>query len=211
MPSAIPTDTPSPAPGRFLALGDSYTIGESVAATERWPVQLMRRLQAEGYALDEPRIIARTGWTTGELLAAIAREAPQGPYDLVSLLIGVNNQFRGGSRAEFAELVDQAVSLAGGDPQRVVVLSIPDYGATPFGRSDSERIGREIIAFNAVNFGESARLGTGYVDVTPISRQAADDGALIARDGLHPSAKMYAAWADLALPIARALFDQPAG
>jgi lysophospholipase L1-like esterase len=193
---------------RYLALGDSYTIGESVSPAERWPVQLTALLRREGHTLDEPQIIATTGWTTDELAAGIDRAAPRGPFDLVSLLIGVNNQYRGRDLAEytvqFEALLQRAIELAGGQPRRVLVLSIPDWGLTPFAAGrDRAAIGRAIDQFNALNARAARRAGAHYVDVTPISRQAADDAALIAGDGLHPSGKMYAEWARLALPAAR--------
>ncbi len=193
---------------RILALGDSYTIGESVSPLERWPVQLSALLRAQGLAVDEPQIIATTGWTTDELSAGIDRAAPRGPFDLVSLLIGVNNQYRGRALAEyqtqFQELLERAIQLAGGQPRRVMVLSIPDWGVTPFADgSDREAIGRAIDQFNAVNAEAARQAGAQYVDVTPISRQAAANLALIAGDGLHPSGEMYAQWARLALPAAR--------
>jgi lysophospholipase L1-like esterase len=193
---------------RFLALGDSYTIGENVAPVERWPVQLAALLRKEGIALDEPQIVATTGWTTGELGAGIDGAAPRGPFDLVSLLIGVNNQYRGLElgeyRNQFAALLARAVEFAGGQTKRVLVLSIPDWGVTPFARGrDRAAIGRAIDQFNAVNAEAARQAGAQYVDVTPVSRRAAVDGALIAADDLHPSGKMYAEWARLALPAAR--------
>lgn len=195
---------PTTQPIRFLALGDSYTIGEAVPESERWPVQLAALLRASGVQVAEPEIIATTGWTTDELSAGIERVNPQGPFELVSLLIGVNNQYRGRSvdeyRAEFVTLLNRAVNFAGGEPQRVLVLSIPDWGVTPFAKpEDRTRIASEIDAFNAVNREETARAGARYVDVTPISRRAADEPNLIASDGLHPSGQMYAEWAKLAL------------
>lgn len=192
---------------KFLALGDSYTIGEGVAASDRWPVQLAALLREQGQDFAEPRIIARTGWTTDELSAAIDAADPQGPYDLVSLLIGVNNQYRGRSaeeyRAEFAGLLQRAIGFAGGDAGRVIVLSIPDWGATPFavGR-DRQRIAAEIDAFNAVARQETERLGARYVDITPQSRTAGSNPAFLAPDGLHYSGLTYAEWARLALPAA---------
>lgn len=198
---------------RFLALGDSYTIGESVDAAERWPVQLAQRLRAEGVDMEDPLIIATTGWTTDELAAGIARGSPQGPYALVSLLIGVNNQYRGRDlneyRQEFVSLLERAIALAGGQPQHVIVLSIPDWGVTPFAANrHRERVSGEINAFNAVNAEEAARLGARYVDITPISRQAAADPDLLAGDGLHPSGKMYTAWTELVLPEALAAVER---
>jgi lysophospholipase L1-like esterase len=199
---------------RFLALGDSYTIGEGVAADERWPVQLAARMRAEGVPMDDPTIIATTGWTTNELAAGIARATPTGSYDLVSLLIGVNNQYRGRDRKEyrqqFAALLEQAIAFAGGDPQRVIVLSIPDWGVTPFAASrHAERVTGEINAFNTINAEETARLGARYVDITPLSRQAAADLTLLADDGLHPSGTMYTAWTELVLPEAMEAVGQP--
>lgn len=192
----------------YLALGDSYTIGEGVAADERWPHQLAALLRADGLALSDPQIIATTGWTTDELSAAIDRANPQGTYELVSLLIGVNNQYRGRDReeyrAQFAALLARAIAFAGGDPSRVVVLSIPDWGVTPFAAlRDRAAIASEIDAFNAINRDEADKAGVHYVDVTPISRQAAQEPSLLAADGLHPSGTMYAAWAALALPVAK--------
>ncbi len=198
---------------RFLALGDSYTIGESVPAEQRWPVQLAARLRAAGLPVEEPVIVARTGWTTTELQAGMAQAGLQGSYDLVSLLIGVNNQYRGypiaAYRQEFRQLLAQAIDLAGGDPRRVIVLSIPDWGVTPFAQGrDAESIATEIDAFNAINREETLDAGAAYVDVTPVSRQAVSQPSLIAGDGLHPSGEMYAAWVELALPSVLAMFKE---
>jgi lysophospholipase L1-like esterase len=191
----------------FLALGDSYTIGEGVAAAERWPVQLADRLRAEGRPLADPHIIAQTGWTTDELIAGIETAVLQPPFALVSLLIGVNNQYRGRSRAEyqaqFAGLLQQAITFAGDDPHKVLVLSIPDWGVTPFAAGrDRQQIGADIDAFNAINRAETVRLGGHYIDITPLSRRAATDPSLLAGDGLHPSGKLYTAWVELVLPVA---------
>jgi lysophospholipase L1-like esterase len=203
--------TAAPPAARYLALGDSYTIGEAVAAGGRWPVQLAALLRQGGAAVGEPEIVARTGWTTAELGAGIDAAAPHGPFALVSLLIGVNDQYRGGRpeeyRAGFAAMLRRAIAFAGGEPGRVVVLSIPDWSVTPFavgGGHDLARIAREIRQFNAINREEAARAGARYVDVTPVSERALGDRSLLAGDGLHPSAAMYAEWARLALPAARA-------
>lgn len=194
-------------PRRFLALGDSYTIGEGVGAAHRWPSQLAALLRAEGLAVEAAEIVARTGWTTAELAAGIDAASPEGPYDLVSLQIGVNNQYRGLAladyRAELAALLERAIGLAGGDPGRVVVLSIPDWGITPFAASyDRSRIAAEIDAFNEVARAEAESRGAVFVDVTPLFRLAADDPGLLVGDGLHPSGAMYAEWARLVLPPA---------
>jgi lysophospholipase L1-like esterase len=194
---------------RFLALGDSYTIGESVDPEERWPVQLAAMLRERGIDVAEAEIVATTGWTTDDLASAIVEREPRGPYGLVSLLIGVNNQYRGQPleeyRRQFRGLLEQAITFAGDEPGRVLVLSIPDWGVTPFAEGrDRDQIAREIDAFNAVNRDESASAGARYVDVTPTSRMAAADRRLMAEDGLHPSGLMYRAWAELALPGALA-------
>jgi lysophospholipase L1-like esterase len=203
------------APGsarRYLALGDSYTIGEGVAESGRWPVQLAGILRESGREMSDPTIIARTGWTTGDLMKGIDAAGPSGPYDLVTLLIGVNNQYRGRPideyREEFRTLLKRSVAFAGGEPGRVLVLSIPDWGVTPYAEGrDRARIAREIERFNDVNKDETRRAGARYVDVTGPSRSAATDRAALVGDGLHPSGKMYEAWARLALPEAEKALD----
>ena len=191
---------------RYLALGDSYTIGESVSEDERWPNQLAGLLQTKDTSI-EVTIIARTGWTTDELWNGIQAVKIKPPYDLVSLLIGVNNQYRRLDINEYREgfvlLLNKAIEYAGGDPNRVIVLSIPDWGVTPFaGSRDSKIIAVEVDQFNSVNKEEAKKAGVHYVDVTPISREAVNNAFLIASDGLHPSGKMYAEWARLAYPEA---------
>ena len=190
---------------RYLALGDSYTIGESVDESERWPNQLANLLGQQGYATDVT-IIARTGWTTDELWQGIQASEITPPYDLVSLLIGVNNQYRGLAieqyREQFVFLLNKSVEYAGGDANRVCVLSIPDWGVTPFAAGrDAEQIAVEINQFNTVNREETEKAGAHYVDITPISREGVADPSLIASDGLHPSGNMYAEWAEVALPV----------
>ena len=190
----------------YLALGDSYTIGESVSEAERWPNQLAELLRAEGVTV-EVTIIAHTGWTTDELWRGMQVAKLEPPYDLVSLLIGVNNQYRGYDINEYNEqfvfLLNKSIEHAGGDQNRVIVLSIPDWGVTPFalGR-DRGQIAKEINEFNLVNREESEKAGVHYVDVIPSSREASNDISLIASDGLHPSGKMYSEWARLAYPEA---------
>jgi lysophospholipase L1-like esterase len=194
---------------RFLALGDSYTIGEAVARAERWPEQLSAMLRELGVEVEEIEIVAKTGWTADELAAAIDRARPSGPYDLVTLLIGVNNQYRGRPldeyRDHFRRLVARAVDFTGGEASRVIVLSIPDWGVTPFAAGrDRAQIAREVDQFSAVHRAEVLTAGARYVDVTTISREAATDAGLIASDGLHPSAEMYGRWAERVLPEAMA-------
>ena len=201
---------------RYLALGDSYTIGEGVSAPERWPVQLAGLLRQRGIAVGEPQIIARTGWTVSELSSGIDAAAPRGPFDLVTLLIGVNDQYRGADpeayRPAFARMLARAIALAGGDARRVVVLSIPDWGATPFARAsrrDPARVSAEIDRFNAVNRQEALAAKVTFVDVTPVSRRAATGPSLLAPDGLHYAGPMYGEWARLALDAAADALSVP--
>jgi lysophospholipase L1-like esterase len=187
---------------RYLALGDSYTIGEGVAEEDRYPNQLLKRLEQSGIPTAKAQIIATTGWTTSDLKAAIADENPQGPFDRVSLLIGVNNQYQGKEEslyvAEFEELVQNAIRLAGHKKERVFVISIPDYGVTPFAvQRNPAQISQEIDRYNAINRQISLQYGLHYFDITPISRQADHDLSLLAEDQLHPSGKMYALWVDM--------------
>lgn len=203
----LETDSTAQETYSFLALGDSYTIGQSVAEDQRWPVQLAEKLNELGIGIDEPRIIARTGWTTDELKAAIKEENISEKYDLVSLLIGVNNQYRGYPIAqqekEFEELLIKAIEFAGNDTSRVFIVSIPDYGVTPFANgSDQQKIATEIDQYNEINKSIAAKHKITYFDITPISREAKEKQSLIASDGLHPSGEMYAQWVDLILPWA---------
>ncbi|SNS77620.1 Lysophospholipase L1 [Ekhidna lutea] len=185
-----------------LALGDSYTIGEAVDVGERWPVQLARRLRKDSIQVD-PVIVATTGWTTDELLAGIVKADVEGTYDFVSLLIGVNNQYRGYPidqyEKEFKQLLDQAIQFAGGNPYNVMVVSIPDYGVTPFATKkmlDEEKIARELDNYNAIAEKITKLRDVKFIDITPGSKKAKDDPSLIASDGLHPSGKMYTQWVD---------------
>ena len=187
---------------RYLALGDSYTIGESVEEHERFPEQTVALLRAKGLDVQDPLIIAKTGWTTGELADAIRKRDPNGPFDLVSLLIGVNDQYRGmpveGYVNSFQERLEAAITFAGGRAERVFVLSIPDWGVTPFAEGrDRYRIAKDIDAFNAVNRSASMNSGAHYLDITPLTRNANTDRTLVANDGLHPSGKAYGQWAAL--------------
>lgn len=200
---------------RYLALGDSYTIGEGVPEDGRWPVQLARALRAAGVALADPRIVAATGWTTDELSTALDMQEPLGGWQFVSLLIGVNNQYRGRTvsdyRGEFEALLVRAIGYAGGRADRVMVLSIPDWGATPFAQAqgrDPAKIATEIDAYNAAAREISERHGVAFVDVTGIGRDHGAVPAMLVDDGLHPSAGMYRLWTGAALPVARRLLAQ---
>lgn len=185
---------------KYLALGDSYTIGESVTEAERWPNQLVSKLAKQGTVYDKPLIIATTGWRTDNLSNAMTIAKLKPEYDLVSLLIGVNNQYQHKPVAqyekEFEALLLTAIQLAKGRKEHVFVVSIPDYGFTPFGLKDKERISKELDVFNAVNKKITDQYKVKYVNITDISRGALEDPSLVASDGLHPSGKMYELWAD---------------
>ena len=188
-------------PIKYLALGDSYTIGESVTEPERWPNQLVDSLAKKGIQLGKPTIIATTGWRTDDLRNAMTKAHLKNEYELVSLLIGVNNQYQGKSSSsyagEFEELLKWAVRLAGGKKQRVFVVSIPDYGFTPFGKPKQESISKAIDEFNEINAQITYKYGIRYFNITDISRDGLSDPSLVAADGLHPSGKMYAYWVEL--------------
>lgn len=213
-PVPVPTPTPPPTPiptgslATYLSLGDSYTIGESVPESGRWSVQLVEQLRSEGVGIESPDIIARTGWTTAELATAIKSSGNVKKYSMVSLLIGVNNQYRKQSieryRTEFAELLTTAIAFANGKQDHVFVLSIPDWGVTPYATNwDPQQIGREIDAFNVVAKEECESAGVTFINVTTISRRAASDPGLIADDQLHFSAIMYRQFAEAAFPTAK--------
>ena len=196
---------------RYLALGDSYTIGHGVPEKDRYPVQLVDTLARHGVSIDSLRIIARTGWTTDELMAALDAGELHPPYDLVTLLIGVNNQYRGRSpesyRPEFVALLQRAIEYAGGEKDRVVVLSIPDWGFTPFATGrDREKISAEIDMYNQINQYETEQMGVIWVDVTTISREGLNRPELVAQDGLHPSGIMYAYWVNDVYPHVLQMF-----
>lgn len=185
-------------PIRFLALGDSYTIGESVPEEERWPELLASSLRKDGIQIEKPKIIATTGWRTDQLKAAILSSGTPDDYELVSLLIGVNNQYQKKSpesyEPEFRELLDMAVKKAGGIKERVFVISIPDYGYTPFGQSRQKDISDDLDEFNEVNKELTLERGIAYFNITEISREGLRDPELVAPDKLHPSGKMYRLW-----------------
>jgi lysophospholipase L1-like esterase len=191
----------------YLALGDSYTIGESVPVEDRYPVQASRLMRKSHFLCMDPEIIATTGWTTGNLLEGLYRKTPLLPsYDIVTILIGVNNQYQGGSQAEyrrqFADLVRQSIRLAGNHPSHVLVLSIPDYSVTPFAQGgNTVFIASQIDSFNTINFQVSTDYKVNWLDITGESRKAANDPSLIASDGLHFSGKEYGIWADKMEPF----------
>lgn len=197
----------------FLSIGDSYTIGESVDASARWSVQLAELLRQHGINVADPDIIAKTGWTTAELQDAIQQSGNQKKYDLVSLLIGVNNQYREQSQdrysTEFRKLLHTAITFANGKAGRVLVLSIPDWGVSPFAKDrDGAKIATEIDAFNAIANDECHKLGIVYVNITPLTRQAVGDATQFADDGLHYSGKQMRKWGEAALPVAKDLLTK---
>ena len=184
----------------YLALGDSYTIGEAVLLKNNFPYQTVQLLRKKGYAFAAPEIIAKTGWTTDELEAGMKDYNFLSKYDFVTLLIGVNNQYRGREVIEYKEqlvqLLERAIALAG-KPSHVIIISIPDYSVTPFAKSkDTAKISGQIDVFNSVAKALSVQYKTQYVEITAESRDAENDGSLVADDGLHPSAKEYAKWAE---------------
>ena len=190
----------------YLALGDSYTIGESVPQGDSFPYQLQALLNASGKKTETPKIIAKTGWTTDELQAAINQAKITQKFDFVTLLIGVNNQYRGYPidtyKKEFTELLKTAIAFANGKAERVFVVSIPDWGVTPFAKGSAksaQTIATEIDIFNKANEEITLQAGARYTNITPDSRKASDDVSLIAADGLHPSGKMYSNWSNALL------------
>lgn len=215
MPPATDTmnmpDTSSNQQYSYLALGDSYTIGQSVDSSARFPVQTVQQLKELSLNFDSPEIIARTGWTTSNLLSELVATPPsKTTYDVVSLLIGVNNQYQGGSqedyRREFVTLLSKAITYSGNRPKRVFVLSIPDYSVTPFASSSNkERIAKEIDSFNAINLYEAQLAGVKYLEITSSTREAATDASLIATDQLHPSGREYYKWAKRLAPMIKAV------
>lgn len=199
---------------KYLALGDSYTIGESVSESERFPILLTEGLRERGYEIDGPLIIAKTGWTTGELSSALDEKEPIGEYDLVTLLIGVNNQYRGRDaeeyRVEFARLLKRTAGYTNSF-ENVIVISIPDWGVTPFtidkGR-DPQKVGKEIDLYNSIKKEETENVGAHYVYITDISKEAKNDETLLAEDKLHPSGKMYSIWVERIIPVAKQILDK---
>lgn len=195
---------------RQLALGDSYTAGTGVTAAESWPAQLAKLLREQGLSVAEPALLAQNGCTSNILHAtlqrALARTDFQHPFDFITVLIGTNDQYDGCSLTEYGHnfrgLLERAIGIVDSDPARVIVLSLPDWSVTPFATGrDRDNIAAQIKHFNTVNRRESERAGARYLNITPISRRAANDVSLLAEDNLHPSAKMCTAWARLLLPV----------
>lgn len=190
----------TPSPKTYLALGDSYTIGESVAESDSWPYLLSKKLTANNLPVEQPKVIARTGWRTDNLIAAIQEESLTEKYDLVSVLIGVNNQFQGKSievyKTDLRQILATAISLSSSGKSGVFVLSIPDYGSTPFGKLERETIGKEIDEWNLACKSICEEFEIPFLDITSISKKAANDTSLTTKDNLHPSGKMYSLWVD---------------
>jgi len=203
------TDTSAISTGKtILALGDSYTIGESVLKEQSFPYQLAKQLNADGIKTENPKVIAQTGWTTSDLLGAIESEKLTVKYDVVTLMIGVNNQYSGGSqetfRKEFNQLLDTAISHSKTGAAGVFVISFPDWTVTPFGREQGFKgPSAEVDTFNAISKQETAKREINYIDITPASRIAESDRSLIAGDGLHPSGKMYGEWVRAVYPLVK--------
>jgi lysophospholipase L1-like esterase len=195
---------------RYLALGDSYTIGEAVLQENCFPYQLENKLKTSGFeGFEKIEIIAKTGWTTDELLLGIEEKKPQGPFDLVTLLIGVNNQYRNYPidqyKKEFEILLKMAIEFAGGKKEKVIVVSIPDYGVTPFGKEKAQTIDQQLRIYNQINQETAEKYQVAWVDVFQISKRAEKEPVLIAEDQLHPSGEMYALWAEAILEKASAI------
>ncbi len=196
----------------YLALGDSYTIGEAVDENLRWPNILADSLQSEGVNIHQPKIIATTGWTTDELMEALEKENPNNNYNIVSLLIGVNNQYRSYPveqyKKEFKILLDKAIEYAAGKPERVFVVSIPNYGVTPFGISrGEEKIRQELLIYDAIADSIASDSGIPFINITPISEKAKSDASYIAVDELHPSGKQYQEWVELIYPVSEEILN----
>jgi lysophospholipase L1-like esterase len=184
----------------YLALGDSYTIGQNVPESDRYPVQVVKMLRDSGIAITDPLIVARTGWTTDELNSGIQEANVQGTFDVVTLLIGVNDQYRGRAvefyKPAFTLLLEQAIAFAGGHSDRVVVISIPDWSAVPYAAGrDKEEISSQINAYNTANKKIAKKMKVHYLNITPGTLGAANDADLVASDGLHYSGKEMTVWA----------------
>jgi lysophospholipase L1-like esterase len=195
----------------YLALGDSYTVGEGIPNHKNFPNQLVQLLRKKGIHMAAPEIVARTGWTTDELAGGMSEHQFLGYYDLVTLLIGVNNQYRGRAVLEFKieleTLLNRALHLADNKKERTILISIPDYSVTPFAaKLDTDRTSKEIETFNSVIKALSIQYKVQYLDITPGSRRSADDPTLLAADSLHPSEKEYTVWAQSIAEHIKGLF-----
>ncbi|CAN5486571.1 SGNH/GDSL hydrolase family protein [soil metagenome] len=190
---------------KYLALGDSYTIGESVMKKDRWPEQLVALLKKKGKKIRKPTIIGVTGWRTDQLKKAIQEAHLRNEYGMVSLLIGVNNQYQKKSvesyAPEFEELLQMAIILAGGKKDNVFVVSIPDYGYTPFGKPNQPGITKDIEQYNATNKSITEKKGVTYINITDLTQLGLDHPDYVAEDGLHPSGKMYSLWVERIIPL----------
>jgi len=190
----------------YLALGDSYTIGEAISLNKSFPYQVVQLLRSKEFNFGAPEIIAKTGWTTDELLDAITQSTLLSKYDFVTLLIGVNNQYRGRDAVEykeqFEELLKKSIEFANGKKEHVIIISIPDYSVTPYAKSmDTEKISKELEVLNSINKALSIQYKVQYVDIATDFKEAKNDPALIAQDGLHPSEKEYAKWTEKIVEI----------
>jgi lysophospholipase L1-like esterase len=216
--AAVPPAVPAPQPPAttktytYLALGDSYTVGTDIDSVQTYPVQIAALLKPQGFSIQSLDVIAQNGWTTANLSNAIAQSNNKKVYNMVSLLIGVNNQYQGLSkdqfRIEFAALVKTAINYGGKNPKNVVILSIPDYGVTTNYAGNMQAIGTDIDAFNLIIQDESQKAGVAYIDITTVSRTAYKTPDLIAYAGPHFSGKMHTKWANLALPVAKQLLEK---
>jgi lysophospholipase L1-like esterase len=210
---SMPSPTAEPSPVRYLALGDSYTIGESVTEDERWPMQLRDSLVAHGIDMEWYKIIAHTGWKARDLRDAIDQVRPDKNYNLVSLSIGVNDYFQGRSideyKARFQQLLEIAVAHAGGRKDRVFVVSIPDYSYTPLYKDHQDIVSKGIDAFNLLNRKVTNAAGIQYMDITTLSRKGLSAPQWVSADGLHPSGEQYAAWVKFMLPTILQMVQQP--
>ena len=194
----------------YLALGDSYTIGQGVAEDQRYPIQLQRRLLEDSIVIDTVKILAQTGWTTQNLLNAIEQDNPE-QHDFVSLLIGVNNQYQGIPFSVFEEdlnkLLDKAELLSTNESEGVFVISIPDYGVTPFGALNAEQISEELDNYNLYTKQICEARSIPYIDITELSRLLGADNGALASDNLHPSGYQYSKWVTEMLPVVVQLID----
>ncbi|HIB36081.1 SGNH/GDSL hydrolase family protein [Mesonia sp.] len=211
--SEMPTTSESTKNFTYLALGDSYTIGESVSESERWPVQLTQKFRDSGYLMQSPKIIARTGWRTDELLAAMDEQLGEEKYDLVSILIGVNNQYQGRDLEQFQEelelIIQQAIQRSKNGADGVFLVSIPDYSVTPFAQGGNvDEIAHEIMVYNERCMVTSSDYGVDYIYITDISEEAATNPELIAGDGLHPSGEMYRRWVERIFPQVKGYLNE---